>query len=200
MSRPVLVPVPAWTVTESLGAARAPLGRATVAEPACSFQPAMSTAVLPLFWIVIVVSVGFTWTFVMRTGDAVLAAVATGEAAATTVPVTGEAAIMAVAAAGEAIVATVATAGDTAAAWVASGEAPATAVAAAGETAVATATVVGAVGVGDAAHALSPPSMPTARTVPTSLRHVFIVATSPGVIREPRCSIHTTGCICRADA
>src|SRR5215210_6607647 len=136
MSCPVLVPVPVWIVTDSLGAARAPLGRVTVAEPTCSFQPVRSTAVLLTFWTVIVVSVGLSWTFVMRTGEAAVAAVtagaAAGEAAATTVPATGAAAVTTVATAGDAAATTVAAPGDATATWVATGDAAATAVTAAG--------------------------------------------------------------------
>lgn len=198
MSCPALVPVPVWIVTDSLGAARAPLGRVTVAEPTCSFQPVRSTAVLLTFWTVIVVSVGLSWTFVMRTGEAAVAAVATGDAAgetaATTVPTTGEAAVTTVAGAGDAATAAVAAAGETATAAVAAageaaatevarGEATATAVAAAGEAAVATAATVGAVGVGAAVQALRPMSRPITRPEADGPKSFFTTVASSCVIQ-----------------
>lgn len=187
MSCPALVPVPVWIVTDSLGAARAPLGRVTVAEPTCSFQPVRSTAVLLTFWTVIVVSVGLSWTFVMRTGEAAVAAVATGDAAgetaATTVPTTGEAAVTTVAAAGDAATAAVAAAGEAAATEVARGEATATAVAAAGEAAVATAATVGAVDVGAAVQALRPMSRPITRPEADGPKSFFTTVASSCVIQ-----------------
>src|SRR5215212_7049458 len=123
MSCPALVPVPVWIVTASLGAARAPLGRVTAAEPTCSFQPVRSSAVVLTFWTVIDVSVGPSWAPVIRTGEAAVAAVtagaAAGETTAATVLTTGEAAATTVAAAGDAATAAVAAAGDAATAAVA---------------------------------------------------------------------------------
>ena len=186
MSCPALVPVPVCIVIDSLGAARALLGRATVAEPTCSLQPVKSTAAVLTFWTVIVVSVGLSWTPVMRTGEAAAAAVtagaAAGETAATTVPTTGEAAVTAVAAAGDAATTAGAAAGDAAATWGARGEVTATAGAAAGEATVATATAVGAVGGGAAVQALRPTSMPTAKLEPTGLKSLLTVVASSWVI------------------
>ena len=97
MSVAVLVPLAVWIVTDSPGAARAPLGRATVAVPTRSRQPAMSTAELPVFWTVIVVSVGLSTAPMMRTGEAATAVAAAGDATATIVAAAGEAAVAAVA-------------------------------------------------------------------------------------------------------
>lgn len=151
MSRAVFVPAAVWIVTVSPGATLAPLGRAAVAEPARSRQPARSTAALPLFWIVVDASADVTWTALIRTGEAADAGTA-GDAAAATVATTGEAPATAVATAGDAAAAGV----------VAAGEAAATTVAAAGEAAMVTTAAVGALGVGVAAQALSTTDIVTA--------------------------------------
>ena len=187
MSPAVVVPLAVWIVTDSFGAARAPLGRTTDAVPTRSRQPAMSTAELLVFWTVIVVSVGLSIAPVIRTGEAATAVATAGEAAVTAVATAGDAAVMAVAtgdaatgdATGDAIGEAI---GDAAGDGLATGEAAAAGLAAgdatAGDAALAAVVAVGLAGAGALVQALVAISAPAASTALTERIDMFIVALS----------------------